>query len=92
MRLAVVGLFTVAAALATDVQPSVAQHNAQFCLINNGRDSSGMPDCSYHTLAQCRASIAGGGYYCTENPNYRGPRRGRTEGRSWEPYSYFGRD
>jgi Protein of unknown function (DUF3551) len=87
MRLAFVGFFTVAAALAADVQPSAAQHNAAFCLVNSGGRGSGIPDCSYRTLAQCRASIAGGGYHCTENPNYSGPRQGSgTQGRRQRDY------
>jgi hypothetical protein len=77
MRLAFVGLLTAAAALTADMQSGLAQHNAQFCRIHGGR-SGAIPDCSYHTLAQCRASIVGGGSYCTENPSWQGPRQGST--------------
>jgi len=89
MRLAFVGFFTIAAALTADVQLGVAQHNARFCLINVGRGTSGMPDCSYRTLAQCRASVFGGPAYCTENPNYSGPREGSTtQGRGRRQQEY----
>ena len=88
MRLAFLALLTAAAALTTDVRPAAAQHNSPFCLINSGGRGSGIPDCSYRTLAQCRASISGGGMYCSENPNYGGPRPGpRTHGRG--QYDYY---
>jgi len=89
MRLAFVGLFTVAAALAADVQSGFAQHNSRYCLINVGRGTSGMPDCSYRTLEQCRASVFGGPAYCTVNPNYAGPQPGSTtQGRGRRQQDY----
>jgi Protein of unknown function (DUF3551) len=77
MRLAFVGFLTAAAALTADVQSGVAQHNARFCMIHGGRSGS-IPDCSYRTLEQCRASTLGMAKYCTENPNYSEPPRGST--------------
>src|SRR5262245_18425989 len=70
MRLTVVGFLTAAAALTADVQSGVAQHNARFCL--NGGRSAAIPNCSYPTLEQCRASILAN-QYCSENPNYTEP-------------------
>ena len=88
MRLAFVALFTLGAALAADVQSGVAQHNARFCLIHGGR-SGAIPDCSYRTLEQCRASYSGGAQYCTENPNYTGPRQdATTQGRGRRQRDY----
>ena len=88
MRLAFVGLLTVAAALTADAQSGVAQHNAAFCLINSGGRGSGIPDCSYRTLEQCRASILAN-QYCTENPNYSEPRQGSTtQGRARRQRDY----
>jgi hypothetical protein len=89
MRLAFVGLLTAAAALMVDVQPSVAQFNSRYCTIGTSRDSSGMPHCAYHTWQQCMASASGMGQYCTENPNWRGPRQGpTTQGRSRRQRDY----
>src|SRR5262245_7526786 len=69
MRLTIMGFLTAAAVLTADVQSGVAQHNARFCL-HGGR--SAIPNCSYPTLEQCRASILAN-QYCTENPNYSEP-------------------
>jgi Protein of unknown function (DUF3551) len=82
MRLAFVGFFTVAAALTANVRSADAQFNAPYCLINVGPGGSGIDDCSYRTLAQCRASIFGGAKYCTRNPAYAyaGPRARRQRG------------
>src|SRR5262249_5906196 len=77
MRLVVLGIFTVAAALTINVQPGVAQHNARFCAIavGSGSSGSGIDDCSYRTLEQCRASALGLAKTCTERPNYRSSNR-----------------
>jgi hypothetical protein len=50
------------AALVGSLQPGSA---APFCLISSVY--LGMPECLYHTWAQCRASIGGGGDYCDLN-------------------------
>jgi predicted nucleic acid binding AN1-type Zn finger protein len=70
MRLALIGLATLIAALAAGVQSGTAQHNSRYCTDGGGAESSGMPDCSFNTLEQCRASASGLGRYCTENPDY----------------------
>jgi hypothetical protein len=70
MRLALIGFATVVAALAAAVQPGSAQFNSAWCTVGGGSESSGMEDCSYSTLAQCRASASGLARYCSENPNY----------------------
>jgi hypothetical protein len=59
-------IFAVAAVtlLATDeamAQPTF--FNKRYCLESS---SSRLPDCSYNTWEQCRASVHGG-YFCSEN-------------------------
>jgi Protein of unknown function (DUF3551) len=70
MRHLFLGLAAVIAALAVDVQPSNGQgakpRYHPFCL-EGGFRSGGMRDCSYWTLAQCRAAARSGGY-CVDNP------------------------
>ena len=70
MRLALIGLAALIAALAAGVQSGSAQHNSRYCTDGGGDNSSGMPDCSYSTWEQCRASASGLSRYCTENPDY----------------------
>jgi hypothetical protein len=56
----------VVASLATDgamAQPSF--FNKRYCLSSSGRSS--VPDCSYNSWEQCRASVFGS-KYCFENP------------------------
>ena len=40
---------------------------AAFCLVSSVY--MGIPECTYHTWEQCRASIGGGGDYCELNLN-----------------------
>jgi hypothetical protein len=70
MRLALIGFATVIAALTAGVQSGSAQHVSRYCTDGGGDNSSGMPDCSYSTWEQCRASASGLNRYCTENPDY----------------------
>jgi uncharacterized protein DUF3551 len=64
MRLALIALVTVAAALATGVQLSSAQDsffNARYCTRPGGTDTAdrGIPDCAFNTWEQCIASARG---------------------------------
>jgi hypothetical protein len=71
MRLALIGLAAVIATVAIDVPSSSAQEsffNKQYCTIGGGGRGSGIADCGYNTLEQCRASASGLGKYCSENP------------------------
>jgi hypothetical protein len=70
MRLALIGLATAIAALTARAQSGSAQHVSRYCTDGGGDNSSGLPDCSYNTWEQCRASASGLGRYCTENPDY----------------------
>jgi len=44
-----------------------------FCMHVYERLASPYEDCSYYTLAQCRASASGRGFTCDPNPYYAGP-------------------
>jgi membrane-bound ClpP family serine protease len=70
MRLTLIGLATAIAALAAGAQSGSAQHVSRYCTEGGGDNSSGLPDCSYATWEQCRASASGLARYCTENPDY----------------------
>ena len=81
MRLAIIGLATIAAALAAGVQSGSAQYNGgsffneQFCAMSAGGDTvTPFNDCSFHTWDQCVASARGLGRWCTTNVWWHGPR------------------
>ena len=89
MRLALIGLVTMAATLVAGMQWASSQesfYNERFCAQGGGggaAGNSGAPDCSFHTWQQCIESARGLGRYCTENPFWRGPReQPTTQGRS----------
>ena len=74
MRLALIGLATIVATLAADVQASSAEESffsRRYCMRGGDDDSSGIPDCSFNTWEQCRATAHGLGRYCSENPYWR---------------------
>jgi len=63
------GIGIVVGVLTAGVQPSAGSEPRPYCLqAGRGGPGGGLPDCSYHTLAQCRASIGGGADACYENP------------------------
>lgn len=64
MRNALIVTAVATAALLAGAQPGSA---APFCLVSS--IYLGMPECTYHTWQQCRASIGGGGDYCELNRN-----------------------
>ena len=82
MRLAIIGLVTIAAALG--VQSGSAQtgynggsfFNEKFCAMSAGGDTvTPYNDCSFHTWDQCVASARGLGRWCTTNVWWHGPRQ-----------------
>jgi hypothetical protein len=79
MRLALIGLLTVAAALAAGLQSGSAQEsffNERFCARGTGESpGSSFPDCSFRTWDQCIASARGSGRWCTTNPWWHEPRK-----------------
>jgi hypothetical protein len=87
MRLAIIGLVTVCAALAADVQVASAQNESFFqdrCCSQRmgGFRFGGSLDCSYRTWQQCIESASGLGRYCMENPWWHGARQQPTQGKS----------
>jgi hypothetical protein len=84
MRLALIGLVTIAAGLAADVQAASAQNESffqkRYCSRRGG--ASSQLNCSFDTLEQCRMVFAPT-RYCMENPWWHGPRQQpTTEGKS----------
>jgi len=63
-----VGLGIVATMLTAGVQPSSAEPRPYCLQAGRGGPGGGLPECTYHTLAQCRASMGGGSDNCYENP------------------------
>ena len=83
MRLALVGLVTIATTLTVGMQSGNAQEadpNVPYCTRGG---ESGMLNCSYFTWQQCIETARGLRRYCVSNPFYRGPReRPTTQDRS----------
>ena len=75
MRLALIGLVTVAAGLAADLQAASAQNESffqkRYCSRRGGVPSQ--LSCSYDTLEQCNM-IFEPTRFCMENPWWHGPR------------------
>lgn len=67
MRSLLLGMGLMAAALGASVQPGEAAQR-QFCLSGN-KANGGMPECTFYTWEQCRASVAGSDS-CFVNPWY----------------------
>jgi Protein of unknown function (DUF3551) len=82
MRVALIGIVTVAAAFAIHIQSGSGEEsffNERYCTQGGSdRDNGGMPDCAFHTWQQCIESARGLGRYCAENPSWRGPRTAPT--------------
>ena len=75
MRLALIGLVTVAAGLAADLQAASAQNESffqkRYCSRRGGIPSQ--LSCSYDTLEQCNM-VFEPTRFCMENPWWHGPR------------------
>lgn len=71
MRIIGIGFAVLVAMMAASLAPADAQRQPPrpWCLLA-GPDGpgGGLPDCSYHTLAQCMAAIGGGADGCIDNP------------------------
>jgi len=86
MRLVLIGLVTVAAAMVIDVQMASSRVNYEsffqerYC----SRRAVGRMNCAFKTLEQCHRAIeeAGDPRYCIENPWWGGPRQPTTQGKS----------
>ena len=71
VALAILAILSVSAA-----GPAGAQKydpDFPFCMHIYDRFTTPYEDCSYYTLAQCRASASGRGFICDPNPYYLGP-------------------
>jgi hypothetical protein len=83
MRVALIGLVTVAAGLAADLQAASAQNESffqkRYCSRRGGIPSQ--LSCSYDTLEQCNM-VFEPTRFCMENPWWHGPRQQpRTQGK-----------
>lgn len=67
MRTSLLALTAIAAFAAFNTTPAEARNRA-VCLF--GAQTYGVRDCSYDTMAQCRASASGTGSYCEVNSEY----------------------
>ena len=69
MRIVLIGLATLTIILPASIELASAQQPRPWCLqAGRGGPGGGLPDCSYHTLQQCRAAIGGGTDGCSQNP------------------------
>ena len=68
MRLVLIGFVVITAFLPAGVEPASAQPRPWCLRTGNEGPSGGLPDCTYYSLQQCRASIASGTDHCFENP------------------------
>jgi hypothetical protein len=69
---AVITILTVNAPETADAQPG--NPTRPYCL-RDGVNGAGNWDCSYYSMAQCRATAHGAGGSCQPNPWYIGPVR-----------------
>jgi hypothetical protein len=76
MRLAIIGVVTIAAGLAADMQAASAQNESffqhRYCSRRGGVPSH--LSCSFDTLEQCNM-VFEPMRYCMENPWWHGPRK-----------------
>jgi hypothetical protein len=81
MRIILIGLGVLVAALSADIRTSDAQgyHN-RWCTDGSGRGNNGNWSCAYATLAQCRAAASGLGMDCRRNPDFLDPRENGRRG------------
>ena len=80
MRLAIIGIVTVAAGLAADAQAASAQtesfYNRRYCAWSN--ISRGSLNCAYDTMEQCMRAPFEPSRVCGQNPFWHGGREGTT--------------
>jgi hypothetical protein len=71
MRLPILLLFLIAAALLGEMQSASAQSPYSYPWCSRGvRSVPG--NCYYASKEQCQRTISGNGGFCIRNPNYRG--------------------
>jgi len=69
MRMPIIALFVIAAALLSETQISDAQspHSYPWCALGGAKDSNAL-SCYYTSWEQCRATMSGIGGICVESP------------------------
>ena len=85
MRLAIIGVVTVAAAFAADVQAASAlNYDSFFQERYCSRRANGRYNCAFKTLEQCHRAIEefSDPRFCIVNPWWDGPRQPTTQGES----------
>ena len=86
MRLVLIGLVTVAAAMVIDVQmaSSALNYDSFFQERYCSRRPNGRYNCAFKTLEQCKwvIRIEHPDRFCIENPWWDGPRQPTTQGKS----------
>ena len=84
MRLVLIGLVTVAAAMVIDAQmASAINYDSFFQERYCSRRANGRYNCAYKTLEQCNRAIEEiYDQFCIENPWWDGPRQPTTRGKS----------
>ena len=72
MRLSMLSLFLIAAALLGEIQAASAQSPTSYswCSRYFGRGMGGATSCYYSSKAQCMATVSGIGGYCFQSPYY----------------------
>jgi len=85
MRMLLLGLTALTAALVADVRPSAARPWYPWCARYG--DRSGVEECLFASFAQCQATLSGIGGSCVQNwyPQPVGPRQ-RHHNRWWPLY------
>ncbi len=70
MRIALIGLAFLTTVVPAGIEPAEAQSPPKPWCLQSGRGGpgGGLPDCTYYTWQQCRASIGGGTDGCFQNP------------------------
>jgi hypothetical protein len=74
MRLSILSLVLIAAALLGEIQTASAQSPTSYpwCSRYFGRGMGGATSCYYTSHAQCMATVTGIGGYCYRSPYYHG--------------------
>jgi hypothetical protein len=75
MRLSMLSLFLIAAALLGEVRAASAQSPTSYpwCSQYFGRGGGGATSCYFTSYAQCMMTVSGIGGYCYQSPYYRAP-------------------
>jgi hypothetical protein len=73
MRSIILISFVIGGLAVIGAAPAEAVSTCPYCM--QGRSSPGLSNCTFASLAQCRATASGRGMTCVANPSYKGSRR-----------------